>query len=615
MSVFERMSSKINVIGKNYIALGIEGGGTHTVAVWADPSGREIQRKEFGCGNVRLLNDKELISLLTQIRESGHNIPIPVHSICAGMAGAVNDADKERVKKAIISVFGTVYTAVCSDLQTPLYAAEIPEGSFPVLVLSGTGSCCYTESPDGLHTYKSGGWGHLLGDRGSAYQIGIRSLRTCLTLLDTTGELPVLGQRLLAFQLLNSPEDWINWSLKAAKSDIARLSQITGECAANGCPVSLKILKGCAAELAADALACCGNYRKENKEASPVFLLSGGLLKKSEIYQRLVSEEITREIPQAKITPLETESVHGAVKKALALLGGSVHLQDAFSDNNVIQPSPAASSVTEQRNPRSMHLSELSVADAVQLMIDEEQYITQAIQTQKEAIVRLVEVVSNAFKNGGRLFYAGAGTSGRLGVLDASECPPTFGVNPEQVQGIIAGGYEALWRASEGAEDSPQSGEGAAISRGITKRDVVIGIAASGTTPFVQGVLSRSKRIGAFTTLLCFNPNRKPYPENEPDMVLAVPTGPEILTGSTRLKSGTATKVILNIITTLSMVQIGKVMSNLMIDVRATNVKLRDRAIRIFCQLIDCSREEAQAALEANEWNIRRGIQALKKAR
>ena len=200
-------------------------------------------------------------------------------------------------------------------------------------------------------------------------------------------------------------------------------------------------------------------------------------------------------------------------------------------------------------------------------------------------------------------------------MLDASECPPTFGVNPEQVQGIIAGGYEALWRASEGAEDSPQSGEGAAISRGITKRDVVIGIAASGTTPFVQGVLSRSKRIGAFTTLLCFNPNRKPYPENEPDMVLAVPTGPEILTGSTRLKSGTATKVILNIITTLSMVQIGKVMSNLMIDVRATNVKLRDRAIRIFCQLTDCSREEAQAALEANEWNIRRGIQALKKAR
>ena len=392
------------------------------------------------------------------------------------------------------------------------------------------------------------------------------------------------------------------------------MSKVVSECAGNGCPVSLQILKGCAAELAADALACCRNYRRENKDATPVFLLSGGLMKKSIVYQKLVSEEITREIPQARIIPLQTESVHGAVKRVLTLLGQPLPPEEPLSvDKHVIQPSPAASSVTEQRNPRSMNLSELSVPDAVQLMIDEEQSITRAIQTQKEAIVRLVEVVSNAFKNGGRLFYAGAGTSGRLGVLDASECPPTFGVSPEMVQGIIAGGYEALWRASEGAEDSPLNGEEAAISRGITQKDVVIGIAASGTTPFVQGVLSQAKRIGAFTTLLCFNPNRKPYPQNEPDIVLAVPTGPEILTGSTRLKSGTATKVILNMITTLSMVQIGKVMSNLMIDVRATNVKLRDRAIRIFCQLTECSREEAQTALEANDWDIRRGILSLKK--
>ncbi len=606
------MSSKINTIDNNFIALGIEGGGTHTVAVWVDPNGREIQRKEFGCGNVRLLNQEELNDLLTQISDSGQNLP--VRGICAGMAGAVNKDDKERVKDAILTVFGNVPIEVCSDLQTPLYAAEIPEGSFPILVLSGTGSCCYTESADGLRTYKSGGWGHLLGDRGSAYQVGIRALRTCLTLLDTTGELPLLGQKILSFQLLNTPEDWINWSLKASKSDIAQLSKVVSECAGNGCPVSLQILKGCAAELAADALACCRNYRRENKDATPVFLLSGGLMKKSTVYQKLVSEEITREIPQARIIPLQTESVHGAVKRVLTLLGQPLPPEETLSvDKHIIQPSPAASSVTEQRNPRSMKLSELSVPDAVQLMIDEEQYITQAVQTQKEAIVRLVEVVSNAFKNGGRLFYAGAGTSGRLGVLDASECPPTFGVSPEMVQGIIAGGYEALWRASEGAEDSPLNGEEAAISRGITQKDVVIGIAASGTTPFVQGVLSQAKRIGAFTTLLCFNPNRKPYPQNEPDIVLAVPTGPEILTGSTRLKSGTATKVILNMITTLSMVQIGKVMSNLMIDVRATNVKLRDRAIRIFCQLTECSREEAQTALEANDWNIRRGIRSLKK--
>jgi N-acetylmuramic acid 6-phosphate etherase len=258
-----------------------------------------------------------------------------------------------------------------------------------------------------------------------------------------------------------------------------------------------------------------------------------------------------------------------------------------------------------------MKLDQLPLAKAVTLMLDEDKRISTALLAQRDRLVRGVQLIVRSFKRGGRLFYAGAGTSGRLGALDASECPPTFSVPPEMVQGIIAGGQTALWSSVEGAEDDPAAGAQAIEFRGVGARDTVVGIAASGRTPFVWGALREARHRGATTILLCFNPDLPIPRRDRPTLVIAANVGPEVLTGSTRLKAGTATKVVLNLFTTLAMVQMGKARSNLMIDVKASNTKLRDRAVRIVQALTCADYEAARAALERTDWKIKQACARL----
>jgi N-acetylmuramic acid 6-phosphate etherase len=272
-------------------------------------------------------------------------------------------------------------------------------------------------------------------------------------------------------------------------------------------------------------------------------------------------------------------------------------------------------SPTEQRNARSMKLDQLSISEGVQLMLTEEAAVPKKLLKERARIAEAVRAIIRAFHRGGRLFYAGAGTSGRLGVLDASECPATFRSSPEMVQGIIAGGKSAVWQAIEGAEDDVQAGEKEMRERGITSRDVVVGIAASGTTPFVWGALREAKRRCATTVLICFNPFLKIPRAWRPSIVIAPNLGPEVLTGSTRLKAGTATKLLLNTFTTLAMVGIGKTMSNLMVDLHPANQKLRDRARRIVQELTGCDYESAQRALEKNHWVIKKAAASLARKR
>jgi N-acetylmuramic acid 6-phosphate etherase len=246
------------------------------------------------------------------------------------------------------------------------------------------------------------------------------------------------------------------------------------------------------------------------------------------------------------------------------------------------------------------------------LMITEESTIGVALFKERRNIAKVVELVTAAFRRGGRLFYVGAGTSGRLGILDASECPPTFRIPPERVQGIIAGGQTAIWRSVEGAEDNPRAGAAAIEYRGVNERDMVIGIAASGRTPFVWGALAEAKKCRAKTALLCFNPHLVIAKERRPDVVIAPDVGPEILTGSTRLKAGTATKIVLNTITTLAMVRMGKVLSNLMVDLNASNHKLRERAIRIVQAVTGADAGAAQSALVKSKWIVKDACQRLR---
>jgi N-acetylmuramic acid 6-phosphate etherase len=260
---------------------------------------------------------------------------------------------------------------------------------------------------------------------------------------------------------------------------------------------------------------------------------------------------------------------------------------------------------TEKRNRASENIDKLSTKQIVDLINAEDALVPAAVARQSKQIAKAIDVIVECFKKGGRLFYVGAGTSGRLGVLDASECPPTFGVPPSLVQGIIAGGRRALVRAVEGAEDFPEDGA-ASIKDRIRAKDVVVGLAACGMTPFVHGALKQARKIGAATIFITCAPEAV---EHIPAEIIINPVvGPEVVTGSTRMKAGTATKLVLNTLTTGAMIKLGKVYGNLMVDLKATNEKLRDRSIRIVMEMTNLGRSGARRLLARAQGKVKAAI-------
>ena len=265
--------------------------------------------------------------------------------------------------------------------------------------------------------------------------------------------------------------------------------------------------------------------------------------------------------------------------------------------------------ITEQRNPNSMHVDSLSALEIVQLMNEEDKQVPLAIEKCLPQIAQAVECIVDAFQQDGRLVYIGAGTSGRLGVLDASECPPTFGVSPEMVKGIIAGGERALRHPIEGAEDSKAQAVVDLQTIHFSSKDVLVGIAASGRTPYVIGALEYAKSLGSVTVSIASNPNSAMA--NIVDIAIDTVVGPEVLTGSSRLKSGTAQKLVLNMLTTASMILMGKCYQNLMVDVQASNEKLKARAIHIVMQATDCDKALAEETLKQADQNAKLAIMMI----
>jgi len=606
--------------------LGIEAGGTRTVALLEDGGGQYSAQRESGPANLRLLDDGQLAR---HFRGIARTLPAP-DALAIGMAGARTEADRERIRRAAAKAWPGVPCHATNDLETALMAADEigsrpagghgtaettqdtrrnPQHALPrVLVLSGTGSCCFGRHPNGM-TVKFGGWGHVLGDKGSGFEIGLRTLKAVLYYFDRDGEWSLLGRRLLRALQLNEPNDLIGWAQSASKADIAALAIEVFQAWAQRDRIASDILEGAAESLARDAADCA--RRLVGSRAPVQFVFAGSVLLKQPRFAKKVERKLKRLRRRAIVSPLRRASVSGAValarkhfsssKKLLAVRRGpSGQRAGRPTDLLAVPLSP-----TEQRHPRSMNLDKLSLPQAIRLMLDEDAKIPGALLREKAKIETGVNLIVRSFQRGGRLFYIGAGTSGRLGVLDASECPPTFRTDPEMVQGIIAGGQTALWQAVEGAEDDPEAGARTVKFRGVNRRDTVVGIAASGRTPFVWGALREAKRRGAATILLCFNPDLVIPQADRPTLVLAPKIGPEILTGSTRLKSGTATKLVLNIFTTLAMVRLGKVLGNLMIDVKASNTKLRDRAVRIVRELTGADYGKAEAALIQCDWKIK----------
>lgn len=267
---------------------------------------------------------------------------------------------------------------------------------------------------------------------------------------------------------------------------------------------------------------------------------------------------------------------------------------------------------TERRNPRTTGIDVATALEIVDLLNAEDRTVPVAVHGARDAIAATITLVEAAFRTGGRLLYVGAGTSGRLGVLDAAECPPTFGTPPEMIVGVIAGGPQALIRSQEGAEDDRSAGERAVDEHGVSARDVVIGIAASGTTPFVRSALARAQALGAATVLVtCATP-----PAELRDVcrqVILVPVGPEAVTGSTRLKAGTATKLVLNTITTGALVRLGKTYGNLMVDLQAWSAKLHDRGERIVMEICAVDRAAARSAIAAADGSVKLAIVMLRR--
>jgi len=598
--------------------LGIEGGGTRSTLVLADAQGKAMAELQGGPANLKLLSDRQLIWLLRSFAE---RLPkVGLSGIAIGLAGARNEADKDRIRRAAARVWPRVPCYATNDLETALAAAPVAqEAAARVLILSGTGSCCYATARDG-RTAKVGGRGHIIGDRGSACDIGQRALKAIMADYDHRGRWPKLGEHMLQSLMLNDPEDLIPWSMVADKTQIASLALSVFAMAKKRDALSRELLINAAQALADDGDACASRLCK--RSAAVQFVFNGGVLLKNPAFAAEVAKRLKQRWPHAVISKVDGSSSWGAVALAVSHAGTTVikrvarkldglPLDHPAFDRALLQTSP-----TEQRNPRSMKLDTMPLPAAVELMLSEDSTIPEALRSEQASIVWVIKKVIAAFKNSGRLFYVGAGTSGRLGVLDASECPPTFRAPREQVQGIIAGGQQALWSAVEGAEDDPAAGAAAIEIRGIGKRDVVIGIAASGRTPFVWGALAEASKRGAVTVLVCFHPGFKKLPRRAglfyPDKVIAPNLGPEVLTGSTRLKSGTATKLLLNLFTTLAMTHSGKVISNLMVDLNPSNVKLRVRAVGIVQKLTGCDATAARAALEQTGWVVKDAWRKLK---
>lgn len=601
---------------ENYIpaSLGIECGGTRTSVCFLEENGNVLNTLELGPANYRIALRSIWFEYFRRIRNT---FPQP-KTIGLAVSGARQKQDHEELAKILSQFYPNLPHRVSHDLESAFWSYGNVNG--PRLVcISGTGSCCYSIDDDG-NEIRAGGWGHILGDQGSGYAIGHQLLRKLTFLYDSSKSKHSLCDHVL--DALNLP-DWeslVDYTLQSGKENIASLAPICIDQASKGDSFCLEIIKSQAHAFADQARYCLNRLQKNSSDKIDL-CLQGSILKESELFRDLFINAISESTQQFDVIFGDTPSYLGTLHMARMALANPDEGAIELSSNPVIEEAQyfapslddLGQSPTELRNPESSMLDKMSIEDGIQLFLNQDKLVPQAIEPHKSELVTVIDQIANAFKSGSRLFYVGAGTSGRLGVLDASECPPTFRTPAHWVQGIIAGGNEAMFKSFEGAEDSFEMGIQSALENKIQEGDVVVGIAASGRTPYVWGSLKQSKIQGAYTVLLTFNPNLS-VPENQkPDQLIAINVGPELLTGSTRLKSGTATKLVLNMLTTLSMVQIGKVVENLMVDLNPSNEKLKARAIRIVFQLTQgrFSNEECEKNLIENRWVIKDALESL----
>jgi len=591
--------------------LAVDGGATITRAglyaadgtLLKEAAGAPCNPVEYGvdaCVSVllslsRILAENTVAARISQFVKPRQTVDHNTGGFAAGISGARQEALRDEIARAVCRKMPVARAAVTDDLHPILYANA--GACDAVLVIAGTGSSVLAQAADGRSVIV-GGRGRLFGDEGSAYQIAVAGLRAASYAVDGMGRNTRLAAALPSAAGVETFAGLVSWSASASKQQVAALASTVDALAAEGDAVSLECIVEQAQRLAEQTSAALGRLAMPRTAAC---YLNGGVFSQSALFLEAFKGALARRWPEAK-PEFPRLLGHRAV---LALAMAPAQLPEWVSVHAYDSADREVALDTERRLPRAVCLDRLTAIQIVEEMNREDKRVAEVVARSAPEIARAIDAVVQAFGRGGRLIYVGAGTSGRLGVLDAAECTPTFGVPRDKVIAVIAGGRRALVESVEGAEDDVEQAVKdmdsiappvyrTIIRAAVCARDVVVGIAASGRTPYTLAALRRARAKGAGTILLCCNPpvSRtiiRAVEESVADVTIVLETGAEVLPGSTRLKAGTATKMVLNMISTGALALSGYVYEGRMVGVRPTNSKLRERAIGIVRDLTGLS--------------------------
>lgn len=609
------------------LVLGVDGGATKTVAALVSEIGEVLSVGTAGGANPLVWGDAAFDN---------------IRSAC-DTALTIAQTDWDKVTFAFIGMAGAdepgssshrfAETQLHPHLPVPFFVdndgviahAGALAGEDGVVVVAGTGAIAIGIAKG--KRVRVDGMGHWFGDEGSATWIALQALRAAARAQDGRGKPTRLSEALLQALMLDSFRQAATLLATGdlTKSELAWAATIVAKVAEEGDTTAQEILHQAIERLAESAVITF--RRLQTLSPSPhrfPISFTGGVFRLTAKMPLWFCEAVRQKLPDAEISEPKLPPHLGAALLAARQLGWQ--LDDTWFNRlaetgrqwgyfdlgaGLVEVLPRL--LSEQRNPASFFLDQLDVEAVLTLINDEDHKVAPAVRQEIPAIAQAVRWAIRGLSRGGRLIYVGAGTSGRLGIMDAAECPPTFGTPPDWVIGIIAGGPQAVFHPFEGAEDDMEAGREEIRRLSVGINDVVVGLSVSGRTPFVIAAMDEARRRGAKTVAI--TANRDAPIAAVADVVIAPVVGPEIVAGSTRMKAGTAQKLILNMISTATMVQLGRVQSNLMVDLRTWSVKLRERAKRIVAQLTGASISEAEKALEVNDWQVRQAIAWLQSKR